>query len=171
MLSPRAPELASAVLLALATGAAVLIARKLAIPNGYWAALTVLLVLRHSGTETLTRGAQRIGGTMLGAAAATLLAALLRPDALGLLLLIGAAAWCAYATQWVNYGTFSLSVTSYVALLLALLGLPEAEVAVHRITATLLGAAIAAAALGLSRIGRHGWRRALRPRGLGAGAG
>ncbi len=78
----------------------------------------------------------------------------LRPEATVLLILIGAAAWCAYATQWVNYGTFSLSVTSYVADLLALQGMPEARVALHRVGATLLGAAIAAIALGVGRIGR-----------------
>jgi uncharacterized membrane protein YgaE (UPF0421/DUF939 family) len=152
VLSPRSQEFAYAVVLALATGAAVLVARRLHMPNGYWAALTALLVFRRGGAETLTRGAQRIGGTVLGAAAATLLAALLRPDHGLLLALIGTAAWCAYATQWVNYGTFSLSVTSYVAFLLALLGLPEAEVAAHRVAATLLGAAIALAALALSRL-------------------
>jgi hypothetical protein len=164
VITPRAPEFRYALLLGLATGAAVLIARRLAIPNGYWAALTVLLVLRRGGAETLTRGAQRMAGTLAGAAAATLLVALLRPEAAVLLILIGGAAWCAYATQWVNYGTFSLSVTSYVAFLLALQGMPEAQVALHRVGATLLGAAIAAVALGVGRLGRrarHGIARLL----------
>lgn len=152
-LSPRSPEFRYATLLGLATGAAVLLAQALAMPNGYWGALTVLLVLRRGGAETLTRGAQRVAGTVAGAATATLLAAILKPDVVALVVLIGAAAWCAYATQWVNYGTFSLSVTSYVAFLLALLGLPEAEVALNRVAATLLGAAIAAAALALGRVG------------------
>jgi hypothetical protein len=164
VVTPRAPEFRYAILLGLATGAAVLIARRLAIPNGYWAALTVLLVLRRGGAETLTRGAQRMAGTLAGAAAATLLVALLRPETVVLLVLIGTAAWCAYATQWVNYGTFSLSVTSYVAFLLALQGLPEAQVALHRVGATLLGAAIAAIALGVARIGRHARRGVARLR-------
>jgi len=159
VITPRATEFRHAVLLGLAAGAAILIARRLALPNGYWAALTVLLVLRRGGAETLTRGAQRIGGTVLGATAATLAAAVLRPDQGVLLGLIGAAAWCAYATQWVNYGTFSASVTSYVALLMALLGLPEAEVAAHRVAATLLGGAIGGGALALARLGREARRR------------
>jgi hypothetical protein len=160
--TPGATEFRYAVLLGLATGAAVLIARRLGIANGYWAALTVLLVLRRGGAETLTRGAQRMVGTLGGAAAATLIAALLRPEAGVLLVLIGVAAWCAYATQWVNYGTFSLSVTSYVAFLLALQGLPEAQVALHRVGATLLGAAIATVALGLARLGRRARRKVAR---------
>ena len=163
--SLAAPEFRHAILLGLATGAAILIARRAALANGYWAALTVLLVLRRGGAETLTRGAQRIGGTLIGAALATLFAALLKPDHLALLLLIGVSAWCAYATQWVNYGLFSVSVTSYVAFLLALLGLPEAAVAAHRVIATVLGGAIGVSALALARLGRNARQRSFTPRG------
>lgn len=153
-----APEMRYALLLGLATAAAILIAHRLALPNGYWVAMTVLLVLRRGGTETITRGVQRMGGTLIGAGAATLIAAVLRPDAMALVALITVAAWCAYAVQWVNYGTFSVSVTSYIAFLLALEGLPEAAVAGHRIVATLLGGLIGLTALGLARLGRHAVR-------------
>jgi hypothetical protein len=158
VLRPVSPEMRYALLLGAAAGAAVLIARGLALPNGYWAAMTVLLVLRRGGTETVNRGVQRIGGTLIGAGLATLIAALLRPEPPVLVVLITAAAWCAYATQWVNYGTFSISVTSYVAFLLALEGLPEAAVAGHRVTATLLGGGIGVAALAVARLGRHAVR-------------
>jgi uncharacterized membrane protein YccC len=159
--TPKAEEFRFALLLGLASGAAVLIARALAIPNGYWAALTVLLVLRRGGAETLTRGAQRVGGTLVGAGAATLIAATMTPGHALLLVLIGAVAWSAYATQWVNYGTFSASVTSYVAFLMAMLGIPEAQLAVHRLVATLLGGAIGVAALGVARLGRHARRQVI----------
>jgi uncharacterized membrane protein YccC len=43
----------------------------------------------------------------------------------------------------VNYGVFSACITTYVVLLLSALGLPEPQVAWHRIAATLLGAAVA----------------------------
>jgi hypothetical protein len=143
------PEMRYALLLGFAAGVAVLITRRLALPNGYWAVLTVLLVLRRSGTETITRGVQRIAGTLVGAGAATLFAALLRLDLPALAALITVMAWCAYATQWVNYGTFSASVTAYVAFLLALDGAPEATVAAHRVVATLLGGVIGIGALAL----------------------
>lgn len=52
VISPAAPEFRYAAGLGLATGAAILVARCLSLPNGYWAALTVLLVLRRGGTET-----------------------------------------------------------------------------------------------------------------------
>ena len=70
VLSSGAAELRYAIVLSLATGAAILVARHFSLANGYWAAMTVLLVLRRGGVETLTRGAQRIGGTLVGAAAA-----------------------------------------------------------------------------------------------------
>ena len=153
-----APEMRYAVLLGLAAAVGVLVARRLALPNGYWAPMTVLLVLRRGGAETVIRGVQRIGGTLLGAGAATLIAALLRPEAATLVALIVVAAWCAYAVQWVNYGTFSASVTSYIAFLLSLEGLPEADVALHRIVATLVGGAIGIVALAVARLGRRAIR-------------
>ncbi len=161
VLRPGSPEMRYALLLGVATGAALLIARRLAMPNGYWAAMTVLLVLRRGGTETVVRGVQRMGGTLIGAAAATLIAGALRPEPPVLVALVTLTAWSAYATQWVNYGTFSISVTSYVAFLLSLEGLPETEVAARRVAATLLGGAIGLAALALARLGRHAVR--LRP--------
>lgn len=146
-IAPGAPELLYGAVLASAAAAAILLADRIALPNGYWAAMTVVLVLRPGGLETATRGSQRLAGTLVGAAAATALVVVVRPGLFELVLLTGIAAWGAYATQWVNYGTFSLSVTSFVAFLFAILGLPEAKVAVYRIDATCLGAAIAATAL------------------------
>jgi len=153
VLTPGSPEMRYALLLGLATTAAELIAQRLSLPNGYWMALTVLLVLRRGGAETVIRGVQRILGTLAGASLATLVAALLRPDPAMLVALITLSAWCAYAMQWVNYGTFSISVTSYIAFLFSLEGLPEAVIAEHRVVATLLGGLLGVAALAFSRLG------------------
>ena len=68
----------------------------------------------------------------------------------------------AYTTQWVNYGTFSVCVTSYIAFLLSLEGLPETAVAGHRIVATLIGGAIGMAAFFMARA----WRRTLELSGI-----
>jgi uncharacterized membrane protein YccC len=142
-----------ALLLGLATATAELLAHRLRLGHGYWMAMTVLLVLRRGGTETVIRGLQRIGGTVLGVGAATLALALLKPETATLVGLLALAAWCAYAMQWVNYGTFSIAVTSYVAFLFALEGMPEAEVATNRVMATLLGGGLGIVALGLARLG------------------
>jgi hypothetical protein len=153
--APKAAEPRYGLLLGLACAAAVLIARAIELPNGYWVPMTVLLVLRRGGGETVTRGVLRIGGTLLGAGLATLVVAILRPSPVALTVLIALSAWGAYALQWVNYGTFSASVTSYIAFLFSLQGLPETVVAGHRVIATLIGGALAMTALGLARLWRH----------------
>ena len=148
-----APEVRYALLLGAATAGAELIARRLGLGHGYWMAMTVLLVLRRGGSETVIRGLQRIAGTLVGAGLATLALAVLQPHGAALIALLLAAAWCAYALQWVNYGTFSASVTTYIAFLFSLEGLPEAQVAIQRVEATLLGGILGMAALGLARLG------------------
>jgi hypothetical protein len=50
--------------------AAVATERLLAIPNGYWVAMTALLLMRPDFQDTLARGLGRVGGTIAGAAAA-----------------------------------------------------------------------------------------------------
>jgi uncharacterized membrane protein YccC len=160
LLRRGAPEPRFGLLLGLAAAAAVLLERRLALPNGYWVAMTVLLVLRRGGGETVTRGVLRIGGTLLGAGAATLIVALLKPAEITLIVLIGVCAWGAYSVQWVNYGTFSAAITSYIAFLFALQGVPETVVAAHRIEATLIGGALAMLAFGLARLWRHALERA-----------
>lgn len=160
--SRAAPEWRYGLLLGLAAGFAALLQRWLAMPNGYWVPMTVTILLRRGAAETITRGGLRMAGTLVGAGAATFIVALLRPEPLGLAPLIALAAWGAYTLQWVNYGTFSVCVTSYVVFLLSLEGLPEPVVAAHRIEATLLAGVLSAAAFAAARI----WRRALAAGGL-----
>jgi uncharacterized membrane protein YccC len=124
------------------------------LPNGYWAPMTVLLVLRRGARETLTRGMLRMVGTLAGGGLATLAMIWLKPSPEILVVLAAIVAWGAYSVQWVNYGTFSTCVTAYVVFLFAFEGLPEAVVIRHRIIATLTGGAIALAALGISQIPR-----------------
>jgi hypothetical protein len=162
VVSPRAPEWRYGLLLGLAAGVGVLVGHALRIQNGYWVAMTAMLVLRRGAQETIFRGTLRIVGTLVGAGVATTIVALLRPDPLELAPLIALAAWGAYSTQWVNYGTFSVCVTSYIAFLLSLEGLPETAVAGHRIVATLIGGAIGMAAFFMARA----WRRTLELSGI-----
>jgi hypothetical protein len=118
-------------------------ARRLALSNGYWVPMTTLLILRTDPRETYTRGFARMAGTVVGAGLATLLVSALHPDAIALIALVIFFAWLCYSVVNVNYGAFSVSVTAYIAFLLALGGLPEKEVAVHRVANTLLGGGIA----------------------------
>jgi uncharacterized membrane protein YccC len=52
--------------LAAAVGIATTIYRVMQLPRGYWMPMTALLVLRPDFHETFTRGAARMGGTILG---------------------------------------------------------------------------------------------------------
>ena len=98
--------------------------------------MTALIILKPRFRDTATRLAQRVLGTVLGGAAATLIAALLRPGGPWLLVLVVATAFCAYAVQRVNYAVFTFCITATVAFLLAMTGLPAPVVVLRRILAT-----------------------------------
>jgi len=141
--SAQSPLFRFAVRFAVALVAAVVVERVLAIPNGYWVAMTTLLLLRPDFQDTLARSLGRLGGTVLGAAAATAVSDVLRPGVEATAALVAAFAFCCYSTLRLNYGVFSFFLTGYVIFLLALAGLTEAQVASYRVIATLLGGAIA----------------------------
>jgi Fusaric acid resistance protein-like len=134
------------VALGLSVAAGAVVFRLVGLENGYWVPMTVLVVLRWGGLQaTLGRALARGIGTVAGAGVVTLFAALAQPGpgtviALGLL-----AAWACFAVQFVNYAMLSVGVTAYVVLGFALTGLPEPMVALHRVLATLTGAATAIA--------------------------
>ncbi len=157
-LSWRSREFRYAIGLALTLCVTASLAHQLRLSNGYWVPMTALLVLRTDLHETLTRGFARMGGTIFGAGVATLLVSVFRPGPLVLVLLIVLFAWLCYSTVMVSYGALSASVTAYIACLLAFGGLPEAQVAVHRIANTCLGGGIAlfAAALATTKLVKPG---------------
>jgi Fusaric acid resistance protein-like len=139
----RSTEFRYALRLAMTLIVSTISAHYFALSNGYWIPMTALFVLRTDLHETLTRGLARMAGTIVGAGLATLLVSLLRPGPGALVLLIVLFAWLSYSTVLVSYGTLSASVTAYIACLLAFGGLPEPDVAVHRIANTCAGGAIA----------------------------
>ncbi len=128
----------------------VVISRSLRMPNGYWAPMTALLVIRPTLGETVRRGMARGTGTLIGAGVATLVAALLRPGADLTAALVVVFAWGAYAMRRVHYAALTTSITACIVFLLALFGLPEPANAAHRIIATLVGGAIALACAALA---------------------
>jgi len=135
---------------AAAAALCVTLSRSLKMPNGYWAPMTALLVLRPTLRETLSRGLARGVGTLVGAGVATLVAAWLRPGEYLTAALVVLFAWGAYAARRVHYAALTTSVTACIVFLLALFGLPELPNAVHRIFATLVGGAIALTLAGLT---------------------
>jgi len=119
------------------------LAQGLALPSGYWIPMTAAIVTRPELQHTIQRGFARMGGTLGGAALATLIAFTLRPlpGVLAALVLLFAGA--CYYLVYVNYAAFAACLTSYVVFLLALVGAPAPVTIAHRIVNTLIGGALA----------------------------
>lgn len=115
------------------------------LPNGYWTPMTAAILLKPDFHEATLRAVNRLVGTLIGAGLMTIVLAFIRPGSaeLGCLLLL--AIWLCLALMRVNYGLFVACVTAYVVLLFSTLGLPEPIIALHRVEATLAGAAVALA--------------------------
>ena len=78
VMHPSQPEFSHAIALGIAAGAADLAAHGWRLASNYWAPMTAILVLRRGPRETMTRGALRMAGTLLGAGAAILISAWLQ---------------------------------------------------------------------------------------------
>jgi len=142
--SPGAAQRWQIVRVAATLALSMAIAQGLALPSGYWIPMTAAIVTRPELQNTLQRGLARIGGTLAGAALATLLAFALQPlpgVLAALVLLFGGAC---YQLVYVNYAAFAACLTSYVVFLLALVGAPAAPTIAHRIVNTLIGGGLAA---------------------------
>lgn len=115
-----------------------------ALGRGYWVALTAVLVLKPDLRSTFVRGFSRIGGTMLGALAATLLMAL-HPN--WIMLEIGMVFFGAicYSTFLANYAIFTVAVTIFVIFFLTLIGLPSDASIGSRVFDTIVGGVLAMA--------------------------
>ncbi|HEY7928707.1 MAG TPA: FUSC family protein [Steroidobacteraceae bacterium] len=147
-----------------AVALAVLIERGLTLPNGYWAPMTALIVMRPDLAQTWSRVTQRILGTLIGAGLATLAAEALRPTPGWVVALSVLFAWSAYGSRTTHYGLFTASITGAVVFLLSLAGTPEPLNALHRLMATALGALLAIGVRQLIRaLRRPGYRGRPRP--------
>jgi uncharacterized membrane protein YccC len=122
--------------------------------------MTMLLVMRPAVRETSSRTIGRIGGTIVGACAVTLLLAVIRPSQPVMAAMILVTVWGCFASQRVNYALLTVCVTGFVALLFAYAGLPEPAVALYRLEATVLGGALA---LVIHHVALWLWRRCFGP--------
>jgi uncharacterized membrane protein YccC len=142
-----APDRKTAVIyalrLVLTVGLASEVYRRLGIPSGYWIPMTALLVQKPAFRETLSRALARVGGTLAGATLATVLASYVHPGVWPLAALTTFFAFWCFATNAVNYGLYSLCITSYIVFLLSLNQIPGPELAHRRAACTAVGALIA----------------------------
>jgi uncharacterized membrane protein YccC len=111
--------------------------------HGYWAVLTIFIVLRTDYSSTLYRGLQRAAGTLVGAGLGLATVQLARISMTALLAGIGISLFAAYAVLTVNYLLYGVFLTDFVVVLLALLGLPPEPTAFARLAGTGLGTGLA----------------------------
>lgn len=142
-LHPDAVIFRHAVRVAVVATIGVLLGQALALHRGYWVTLTATLLLQPHGPATVTKGIQRIGGTVLGGVLAALLAAALH-DPRAMIVAVGVLAAVTAAVLQLNYGLFSLFLTP-TFVLLSEIHATDANLVEVRIVNTLLGAALAIA--------------------------
>ncbi len=106
--------------------------------HGYWIAMTAVILLRPDFSQTFLRSIGRIGGTLLGAIFATVIAAHIRPGVETYVALCIIFATLAYYVFKANYALFTVAITAYVAFALALLGQPEAMALRDRVLGTVV---------------------------------
>ena len=117
--------------------------RRLGIQSGYWIPMTALLVQKPAFFETFNRALMRIAGTVTGAGLCSFALAHLHIDPLVLAALATLCAFLAFATNAVNYGLFSIFLTSYIVFLLSLNAVPGPVIAHRRALCTIAGGVIA----------------------------
>ncbi len=117
--------------------------RRLGIQSGYWIPMTALLVQKPAFFETLTRALLRIAGTLAGAVLSTYFLVHIHTTPFALAALATTFAFLSFATNTVNYGLFSLFLTSYIVFLLSLNVLPGPMIAHRRALCTIAGGLIA----------------------------
>jgi uncharacterized membrane protein YccC len=105
--------------------------------------MTALIIMKPDLLLTNARSIARLGGTLVGAALATLLAMALNPRGIWLSLMVVVSMYLAYALQNVNYALYAIPLTSYIAFLLAIARAPERDIAEYRVIATAIGGVIA----------------------------
>lgn len=150
----RSKALGYAVRMTLTLVAASELYRRLGVQSGYWIPMTALLVQKPAFFETLTRALLRVTGTILGAVLASVFVVHVQPSPVLLAVLASVCALCGFATNGVNYGLFSLFLTSYIVFLLGLNTMPGPEIAHRRAYCTAFGAMIALV-LHLDALRRH----------------
>lgn len=132
-----------AVRLAVVTAVAEAIVQAAGLSHGYWAVLTIFIVLRPDYSSTLYRGLQRAAGTVAGAGLGLATVQLARVSLTALLVGIGISLFAAFAVFTVNYLLYGVFLTDFVVVLLALLGLPPEPTALARLAGTGLGTGLA----------------------------
>ncbi|WP_042381521.1 FUSC family protein [Streptacidiphilus melanogenes] len=145
----RSPVMRHAVRVAVVVTLAEGLGMLLPFGHGYWAAMTVMMIMRPEFSQTYTRGVARLAGTVVGVGLASVVMVLAKPAPWVCGLLAVVAVGCAYLTMRAGYMALSALVSVYVVFLLSMDGLVLRYTAEERVGMTLLGGFLAFAAYAL----------------------
>ena len=133
-----------AIQVSVAASLAIVIGASLAPTRWYWAVIAAFVIFAgtNSWAETLTKGWQRLLGTVLGVPCGLLVATLFAGDKTASLAAIFACLFCAFYFMTVTYSLMTFWITTMLALLYGLLGEFSVGVLMLRIEETAIGAVI-----------------------------
>jgi uncharacterized membrane protein YccC len=127
-----------AIRLGAAVAMATAIAEVLHLPRGYWAVVTVLVVLKPNFGGTIERVIQRIVGTILGGVIAMLITIYIQDERM-LFLCVALLAFISFSIRSFGYGFFTLVITPLFMVLLDLANPVDWRVSLFRMIDTLVG--------------------------------
>ncbi len=119
-----------------------LLVQRIGLPRGYWAVVAAATVLRPEFGATITRGAERLGGTCAGVVIATLIAVGLHPGGWAIVAIVGLLAWGTYAVFPGSFAAGTAGLTAVVVFLLHAVAPDSAAVAFDRGLDTVIGGSI-----------------------------
>ncbi|QPP08760.1 FUSC family protein [Streptomyces bathyalis] len=137
------PVCRHAVRVAVAVAATYLLGKALPPEHGYWAPLTVVMVMRPDFSRTYERGFARLAGTLVGVAVAGSVTALLHPPPWGSAALAVVSIGLMYLLMRTGYAIVSACIGAYVVFLLSIAGSLWSQTVLERIWLTALGGAVA----------------------------
>jgi uncharacterized membrane protein YgaE (UPF0421/DUF939 family) len=140
------PTTRQAIQVAVAASLAIVAGELMSPARWYWAVIAAFVIFAgtNSWGETLTKGWQRLLGTLLGVPCGVLVATLLAGDRTAALAGIFVCLFCAFYFMTVTYSLMTFWITTMLALLYGLLGQFSFGVLMLRIEETALGAVIGA---------------------------
>lgn len=141
------PTTRQAIQASVAASLAIVLGDRISPERWYWAVIAAFLVFAGTTTwaETLTKGWQRLLGTVLGVPSGMLVATLVAGDTTASLVMIFVCLFCAFYFMQVAQSLMAFWITTVLALLYGLLGQFSVEVLVLRIEETAVGAVIGVA--------------------------
>ncbi|MEO7917263.1 MAG: FUSC family protein, partial [Dokdonella sp.] len=144
-LSLSSSALRHAIRCAIGLALAVAIARYGQLAHGYWLPMTVAIVLKPDFASTFNVGVLRVGGTLIGLAASTLLVQHLLGNSMALLAMFAMLCFCFRIVTTMHYALGVAALTGLIVILLAWYGISPGETMLPRGLATTIGAVLALA--------------------------